>query len=430
MVRDDITWQEVEQHDLTDGSVWTVVDNEVYDISNFYSQHPGGRIIRLCAGKDASALITSHHSNDALKTINAILKNKCQHLGTLQHSEKAVIFDDSFYTTVRQRVEDHLKSVGKTRHWNETAANVELLATVFSYLISTYYTAVYASYFAALILGICLARLGFIMHMGNHGAASGNSTISWLHGITMDLIGSCSLVWMHEHQVAHHITPNEFGKDNDCHIGDPYIRMHPALPPPKWWHRFQPIITILGICGGFFKWYVGDPFCVAAGEVGHIKFYRDNKDFVRLFFWKLQWAIMHLFIPLYFHGVSWDVFGPFILFMVIGANYLEQIFVVNHIQDGLIPPVNCHWSHKQVLGSSNWSSGGKLTNFLSGGLNHQIEHHLFPSISYYLYPEIAPIVRQTCKEYGLKYRNFDSFPQAWLQFMKYLTVLGTQTHID
>lgn len=135
-------------------------------------------------------------------------------------------------------------------------------------------------------------------------------------------------------------------------------------------------------------------------------------------------------MPIYFHGLSfWNASVPLLIFKVVGANYLEQIFVVNHIQDGLVPPINVHWSHKQVPGSANWAAGCKISNFLSGGLNHQIEHHLFPPISYYLYPEISPIVEQTCKEFGLKYVNFKNVSQAWLEFNKYLITLGASVHI-
>lgn len=430
MARDDVTWEEVSKHNLTDGSVWMVYENDVYDVSKFYDQHPGGQIIRIGAGRDVTGLVESHHSEAAMTKIIAILKNKCDLIGSIKKEEKAILHDKNFYTTVRQRVEAHLSKGGKTRHWNEMFASVELLVTVFAYFVSTYHTTVYASYWWALMLGVCVARGGFLMHMGNHGAASSSSFMCWLHGTCMDLIGSCSLVWMHEHQIAHHLTPNEFGSDNDCAIGAPYIRMHPELPAPQWWQKFQPVITAVGISGGFFKWYIGDPFCVLAGEVGVVKFYRDDKDIRKLAFWKGQWFILHVALPVYYHGLSfWNFFIPLLIFMVVGANYLEQIFVVNHIQDGLVPPRNVHWSHKQVLGSANWGSGCKISNFFSGGLNHQIEHHLFPSVSYYLYPEISPIVEQTCKEFGLKYVNFKNFPQAWIEFNKYLITLGTSAHI-
>ena len=110
--------------------------------------------------------------------------------------------------------------------------------------------------------------------------------------------------------------------------------------------------------------------------------------------------------------------------LAIGAHYLENIFIVNHIQHGLVPPTAAHWSVKQVLGTSNWHSGSVWWNWVSGGLNHQIEHHLFPSMNIHLYPLIAPIVKQTCLEYGLPYYNYPSFGVAYLDMIRYLRAMG------
>ena len=70
-----------------------------------------------------------------------------------------------------------------------------------------------------------------------------------------------------------------------------------------------------------------------------------------------------------------------------------------------MPRKDAHWAVQQVQGSANWSSGSRWSNWLSGGLNHQIEHHLFPSMSIYLYPTISPVVRQTCAELGISPRQ-------------------------
>ena len=78
------------------------------------------------------------------------------------------------------------------------------------------------------------------------------------------------------------------------------------------------------------------------------------------------------------------------------------------------------------MATSNWCSGSHIANFLSGGLNHQMEHHLFPSMSIYLYPYISPIVRQTCEEFNLPYRNFKSFGDAWFSMFEYLRKLGSE----
>jgi linoleoyl-CoA desaturase len=103
---------------------------------------------------------------------------------------------------------------------------------------------------------------------------------------------------------------------------------------------------------------------------------------------------------------------------------MENIFITSHIQKGCVPDPTRHWSVQQVQSTMNWGSASPLWNWFSGGLNHQIEHHLFPSVAYYHYAGLSPIVERTCVEFGLKYRNFATLPQAMYSCYAYLHELG------
>lgn len=78
-----------------------------------------------------------------------------------------------------------------------------------------------------------------------------------------------------------------------------------------------------------------------------------------------------------------------------------------------------------MIATANWGSASHFCNWISGGLNHQIEHHLFPSYSIYTYPVISPIVREVCAKHGLPYHNYSHFGSAWLAMVTYLKNLGT-----
>jgi fatty acid desaturase len=130
-------------------------------------------------------------------------------------------------------------------------------------------------------------------------------------------------------------------------------------------------------------------------SVGHVTFAVNPADWLKMYFHKACWLVVHVFIPAYYIGWA-RALGLLVLAMVIGGYYLESIFIVNHIQDSLVPPPNAHWAVKQVLATSNWGSASPFWCFVSGGLNHQIEHHLFPAHSIYHYPYISPIVEQVC----------------------------------
>jgi len=298
----------------------------------------------------------------------------------------------------------------------------EVVLTMILYAIATYYTSFHASYFWGVILGFTTGRLGFLMHTGNHMGVSSTVWLNKVVGFLMDIAGSTNVLWAFEHQVAHHMDPNVCGRDNDCSIGDPLLRFHPAIQR-RWWHRFQHISTLFGMSFGFFKWTVSDFVYYAKKQVGSIRFHVSGQDWLILLAMKGVWFCLHLFVPLYYHGLR----GMYVLvlWMIIGAHYLENVFIVNHIQDELIPPTDSHWAVKQVYATANWASGSHFWNWFSGGLNHQIEHHLFPCYSHYVYPEISAVVQQTCKEFNLPYVNFSSFLQAWLRTMTYLKDLGT-----
>jgi len=237
----------------------------------------------------------------------------------------------------------------------------------------------------------------------------------------MDLIGASGFMWQMEHQVAHHMDPNETGKDNDCSIGSPILRFSSG-EKRRWWHKYQHITTLLIVCLGMPRWVFFEFPTLSTGEIGSVKFHIRTRQKVQFYLFKFAYLARSVVLPLYLHGVS-ALLTWFISLCAIGY-YMEMIFIVNHIQTGLDPPRDKHWSIKQCYATSNWGSGSVFWNWFSGGLNHQIEHHLFPSLSQYLFPYVAPIVIQTCQEFNIPYYHFNTFPQAWLAMARNLQRLG------
>jgi len=355
----------------------------------------------------------------------AALQNKAIHLGKLK--EATSIPDDRFHKTVRARVEDYLAKRHWSRHFYEWITLGETGITFLLYCIAYYYLLRYNSYPAASLLGILTARFGFLMHMGNHAATSKSSKINERYGLLMDFIGSNHFIWSFEHQVAHHLDPNEVGKDNDCSIGDPYLRFNTHIER-KWWHKYNHFLTLFAMMFGTFRWYVGDFMCFRAGEVGSIRFYPNAKDWAGLIFWKIIWFVRIVALPYYFQG--WSFVGPWVLHMMITGYYLENIFIVNHIQGDLLPPKEKHWAVKNCFATANWGTGSHFWNFVSSGLNHQVEHHLFPSVSHYLYPCISQVVIDTCREFNIPFYNYPSYAHAWYSMFKHLEALGNEGELN
>jgi len=415
------TLEELAQHDGTHGSYWTAIDGEVYDISAFVKAHPGGSIIRLAAGRDATVLLESYHPTASLGRVRRALKTEATHLGPLA-TKVDQNADPTFYRVVRQRVDRYLKARNLDRHGKVWRSMAETGLMLIVFAIAWYFRAFEGSYLAAIVSGLMLGRLGFLMHTGNHCATTRSSWGNHLLGLLMDVAGGSSRVWRVDHQVAHHEAPNIHGKDNDCEIASPLLRFHPEVGR-RWWHRYQHIVTFTVMSMGLLKWLLSDFVDHAKGRVGNTSFHVSFADWARLLSFKALWLLMHLFIPATLVGWGPAV-GTLVVMMVVGAYYTESIFIVNHIQPELVPERREHWAIAQVRATSNWSSGSRLANRLSGGLNHQIEHHLFPAMATHLYPEISPIVRETCAEFGLPYTNFSGFHRAWWSTFRYLAKLG------
>lgn len=330
--------------------------------------------------------------------------------------------DNAFFIAVRDRCDAKLREVGWGRHFYEAISVGEVALTVFLYLYSTIQVSMEGSYWWALFVGVLTARLGFFMHMGNHRAISSNKHVNSVIEKVMDLIGGSSKIWTHEHAIAHHLTPNQLWTDNDCSIAHPYLRFHPGLPW-KWHHRIQAPGTVIAMTIGTAKWYISDIFDFLAGAVGSQKFYTTTADWVLLLSFKIAFFLLHIALPMYLHGAKFAFLSAFITFGV-SAHYLENVFISNHIQEGLVPEDSLHWAAKQVIGSADWSVGSHFWNWWSGGLNHQVVHHLFPSVSHWCYPIIAPIVRDTCKEFNLPYIEYPNFAVAYTNMLMFLHKLG------
>lgn len=331
--------------------------------------------------------------------------------------------DDSFFVDVSARVDKLIhEKLGATRHTYDFVGELEALITVSLYAFGTYMIGVHGSWLWVLIMGFLTGRMGFLMHMATHCAISRSPRRNRLIGLFMDIIGSNATIWGYEHQVAHHGEPNEIHHDNDCEIGAPIVRMHPEIPhtPPM---VYQHIIIPIAMTIGLLKWYAGDFGHFLRKHVGNISMAIDGEDWKGLLAFKAMWFVAHVILPVYYQGLGLGLLQMF-LFMAIGGHYLENIFIVNHIQNGLVPPPDAHWASKQVLATSNWASGSVFWNWFSGGLNHQVEHHMFPALSHWWYPHIAATVKACCADHGLPYEDYASFPTAWIAMFTYLRDLG------
>ena len=271
----------------------------------------------------------------------------------------------------------------------------------------------------SIMTGIILGLAGYwsgtgLQHTANHGGLCRSSYWNQFWGwFGSDVvIGKSSLEWRYHHTVSHHSYCNDINRDQDVYTSFPLIRLD-ETQPWSWYHTFQPIYTP-------FIW----PLLYLAAQIG---------DFVNIFIYKASPGVEYtgitpievalyvfgkifhvgitLAIPVYLHGWA-KIWAPFVVYSCFGSFVLCWFFIVSHNLDGLRPHQFSHttrndWGRWQIETSASW--GNVFWSFLSGGLNYQIEHHLFPGVAHNLYPLMQPIIKQECVNEGIQYNGFDGY---------------------
>jgi len=430
------TWTEITKHNALH-DCWIVVEGKVYDVTQWVPKHPGGDLIRLAAGREATALVYSYHPPTVFKVL-------CKYyIGEVCNYENFYNFKSLFYSTMKARVDAHVKAHQLTRNaWPLYAKSAMLLVL---WAVSYYLSFVRGHVLASVLLGFFHAQLGInIMHDGNHGAYSNNKTICSLAGMMMDLIGSSRVVWWHQHNVGHHPNSNNHQSkktppqldplafDPDANAGNPFVRLNPSQLL-RWIHQYQHIYMWFLIMFINFKWFVNDIRAMARRRYMDIEFGETKRsEFYSLLLTKSIFLLYSLAVPLYLHGARHGIL-LFVTFMVATGYVFVLMFGVNHLTEectfpeGTLPYDKRDWAVLQVLTASNFATHSKFWTWVSGGLNFQIEHHLFPGVNHTHLPAISPIVVQTCKEFGVKYHCFPSFWSALYSYYVHLKELGNPT---
>ncbi|MCB0759887.1 MAG: acyl-CoA desaturase [Flavobacteriales bacterium] len=285
-----------------------------------------------------------------------------------------------------------------------------------------------------LIMGIGMAGMALgVMHDANHDAMSTSARFNRIMGRIMDFIGGSSRVWKLQHNVLHHTYTNVEGADDDLR-GPALLRFSPHqeyLPV----HRYQyiyawllyPFTTLIRV---IYMDYARGWHYMTIGLVK--KGPELRKLFLEITAWKLFYIGYIIVLPMVFSSMSpYLIIGGFVLMhMVVGFTF-ALIFQSAHIlPDAEYPEVpeegktGGNWAVHQVQTTANFAHGNKLLTWYAGGLNYQIEHHLFPTISHIHYPAISDIVQQTSAQFGLNYRNHPTFVSAIVAHGKMLQKLG------
>ena len=360
---------------------------------------------------------------------------------TLNYSE--VKFSDKhneeFYKVLKSRISNHFKSSKTTRFGN---ANM-VIKTIFMFAI--YFvpmvlllTVVESTWLAILLwalMGFGMAGIGLsVMHDANHGAYSKNPRVNQWVGYIIHFIGGSDINWRIQHNVLHHTFTNVDGLDEDIDPGK-VMRFSPHAPRLKA-HKYQHLYAwfLYGLMT--VLWFTSKDFGQMLRykkkdllKTQNIKF---GPAFTGIILSKILYIGVTLALPLWLSPISWyfTVMGFFLMHFIAGV-WLGIIFQPAHVVPSSNYPVpgpsgniEADWAVSQLYNTANFAPGARFFSWYVGGLNYQVEHHLFPNICHVHYRKISAIVRDTAAEYKLPYNSFKTFGMALKEHGKMLYNLG------
>lgn len=415
------TWDEVVKHDKWN-DCWLVIHGKVYDVTSWVPNHPGGKIIYDGAGGDCTGVWQSYHP---LSVIEKGVPSKYL-IGEIRDYKDFYSWDGDFYKTIKKKVED---AIPRRNRRDDPQMNTKGLLILVFYFLSLFLYIYYCRWWTAVIFGFFSSQIGVnIMHDGNHMAFTSSKVLSWTAGHSLDMVGSSSVVYRRSHVFGHHACVNHYELDRSFDTTYPLLRLHMSQPMRSY-HRYQhyyAFFLYLSVNFGDFFGTFDEFFWMS--NFPNRRGFASFSSFISQVLFKVLYFTYSLFIPTYIHGFIHVYPMWFLSVIIFGIGY-ALFFAVNHwtldagfVDNNSVKMTN--WGVLQVENSINFALDSTFWTWLTGGLNHQIEHHLFPSMVHTRLPEISKIVKDTCKDFGIRYFEYKSFWTALYGHYKLLKVLG------
>ncbi|MCB0595991.1 MAG: acyl-CoA desaturase [Lewinellaceae bacterium] len=345
-----------------------------------------------------------------------------------------------FMKVLRKRVNDYFQENNISRYANarmvvKTIVLILSFAVPYTLMLSGLVTHPLLILACWVVMALATAGIGFsVMHDANHGAYSRNPRVNKILGFVMNFIGGSAINWRIQHNVLHHSFTNVHGMDEDIDAGK-ILRFSPHQER-YWFHRFQHIYAWFFYGLMTMMWITTKDFRqllryrkTGLLEANGIKF---SVALFELFYTKAIYYAYLLFIPMFLASIPWWMtLAFFLLFHFILGFTTACVFQTAHVMDEAEYPVpdtdgnmENSWAIHQLLTTANFAPKSRILSWFIGGLNFQIEHHLFPNICHIHYPKISSIVRETAESFGLPYYTQPTFLAALINHGRMLRQLG------
>lgn len=344
-----------------------------------------------------------------------------------------------FFRTLNKRVNSYFKEneIKRTGNWKlhlKTVIMFSLYLTPY-FLLLTLDLPTWAQLLMTIIMGIGMAGIGMnVMHDANHGSYSSKKWINKIMGSSIYILAGNVYNWQVQHNVLHHTYTNIHGHDEDLEAG----RILRFSKHAKWHklHKFQHYYSVFLYGLLTFNWALTTDFKQTKDylkrKLSFGKFPKPSVQWSILVITKIIYFSIWLVVPILFFNITWwkILIGFFIMHYVAGL-ILSIIFQLAHVVKEADMPLpeesgtmKNTWAIHQLFTTVNFGTKNKIMNWFTGGLNHQVEHHIFPNISHVHYTKISKIVRETALEFNLPYNEYKTTRKALIAHFKHLKEMG------
>jgi linoleoyl-CoA desaturase len=351
-----------------------------------------------------------------------------------------VTFDNKqspFFKTLKEKVDGYFSATKLDPSGNGSLFFKGILVVVSAmvlYVILVFFTPVpLVAMLLCALLGLNLAVIGFnVMHEGGHQSFSKYPWLNKISSYSLNALGGNSYFWKIKHNVNHHTFTNIEGMDSDIDVL-PFMRLHEGQPR-YWFHRFQHVYWIVLYSVSYIAWIFYDDFVkYFSGKITPNSEPRKLEVKEHFIFWitKLGYIGVYLVLPILMVGWLSALIGFLIIAFVCGLA-ISVVFQLAHVVEDTkfpvvenqITKIEQEWAIHQLTTTANFGTDNKVISWLLGGLNFQIEHHLFPRISHVHYPKISQLVKETCEEYNIKYVEYATMFKAFHSHLFHIRKLG------
>jgi linoleoyl-CoA desaturase len=342
----------------------------------------------------------------------------------------------SFHTELKSRINSYFTETGQSATGNiklYSKAIILFVSFVGLYIHLVFFTpGVFLALLECILLGCVVAGIGFnIMHDGAHGSFSKYKWLNSLAAISLNMLGGSHFMWNMKHNVIHHAYTNIDGIDDDIDI-KPWMRMSTTQPKLAI-HKYQHIYFWFLYSLLYILWiFVLDYQKYFKGRIGAMPLKKMNSlDHVIFWGFKILHLAMFLVIPIYMVGFTSWLIG-FLVFAVLSGLVISIVFQLAHtvehthfpMPDEATGKLEDEWAVHQLKTTANFAPRNKVINWFVGGLNFQVEHHLFPKISHVHYPAINKIIKQACADFNVPYIEYRKMRHAVASHVSFLKQMG------